>query len=774
VTNTQQSKRFQYHFCIGIKGVIRYDLILRQLNHILSATKNSSSVSMEIAAIAGLVALGYGVSQLGAKNVKKEGYRTLGLQILPQNTPPSDPGMPVPSEYYTIGVQEYMTQAEAAKIKDLNGRLNELLVSGSPEAQKALKAQIQTIIYRAAERRSKSLGSDAKRAAVNMALANSELDMMYKTPGGHTYPSEPNGGPLYGGPISYSTSMPPMGGQNNQGGQNGRGPLPEPIESSIPQVAMVSNGVEESASWIKGNSVYSNLSGQNIPASEFKHSNMQPFFGGSVKQNMTASANTSRLDMYTGAGTTQLQKQEQPPMFNHNVPFGQPFGNEPNADFIKSRMVEPGRRNNEKPFEPTRVGSALGEYGGITGKGGFQQMEINEIMRQAMPTTDKLRVATNPKLTYNNQIVPGAHFISAAALDSGEVRKYRPDTFFINQTGERNGVATSEVLKETVRPMQVMKYTTRTDTSEEFIGAPASQDAFQSYVSGDFRTPMTQQYAGAGYRNTDASSYGGGTKDDYGAQSYEIRPNERSATQDRVVGLNLVPADAGQVAVHYNDDARPTRRGEIVGNIRQSGTAVGYAAGAPAITTWDPSDVARTTIKETTIDWDYRGISGPGAGPERLKVYDPNDIAKPTQKSQLSNDSRIAGPAISVNKNFTSHEAALNMRKNEAKTTVSVLRKPMAGNGNIAVVNGDINQTAKRLTVDDVNDRAMAVNRVSGLTPSTADLGRVKYRLPLKLDVSMERNMPAVIDAIDNNPLNQSLRKNAIRDSMRLKELTGI
>ena len=730
---------------------------------------------MEIAAISGLIALGYAVSKIGAKNNIKEGFHTLCLGIVPQNKPPSDPAIPVPSEYYTIGIQQYMTQEEAAKVKDLNTRLNELAATGSPEGQQAMKAQIQTVLHRAAERRSKALGPEGQRAAANMALSGAELDMMYKTPGGQSYPSEPNGGPQYGGPIAYGTSMPPYRGPGSKEGFQGRGqgPLPEPIESSVPQVAMVSSGVEESASWVKGNSVYSSLSGQNIPSSDFKHSNMQPFFGGSVKQNMTASANTSRLDTFTGAGTTQVQKQEQVPMFNHNVPFGQPFGNEANADFIKSRIVQPGRRNNEQAFEPTRVGSALGEVGGITGKGGFQQFEVNEIMKRAMPTTDKLRVATNPKLTYNNQVVPGAHFIGAAALDAGEVRKYRPDTFFLNETGERNGVATSEVSKETVRPMQVMKYTTRTDTSEEFIGTPASQEAFKSYVAGDYRTPMGQQFGGAGYRNTDGSGYGGGAKDDYGAGSYEVRPNERAQTQDRVVGLNLVPADAGQVAVHYNDDARPTRRGETVGNIRQTGTAVGYAAGAPAITTWDPSDVARTTIKETTIDWDYRGISGPGAGPERLKVYDPNDIAKPTQKSQLSADSRIAGPAISVNKDFTSRESVSNMRKNEAKTTVAVLRKPLAGNGGIAINNGDIQQTAKRLTVDDVNDRAMAVNRVSGITPGTADLGRVKYRLPLKLDVSMERNMPAVIEAVDNNPLNQSLRKNAIRDSMMLEQLQG-
>jgi hypothetical protein len=738
---------------------------------------------MEIAALSGLLALGYAVSQMAspsrqpqAGGERKEGFHTLGVGILPQDYPSSDPSMPVPSEYYTIGIQQYLTKEEAMKIKDLNNRLNDLAATGSVEGPQSMKAQIQTILQRATERRAKEGGSEAKRAAVNAAFAGGELDLMYKTPGGQSYPSEPNAGPKYGGPITYATSMPPIGSSwsaSNAGQGRGKGPMPEPIEAATPMIAMESSGVEASSAWIKGDSVYSSLTGQTIAADDFKHSNMQPYFGGSVKQNMTASANTSRLDMYTGAGTTQVQKQEQKPMFNHSVPFGQPFGNEPNAEFIRSRIVDPSRRNNERPFEVTRVGAGVGEKGGITGKGGFQQFEVNEIMKRAMPTTDKLRVVDKPKLSYNNQIIPGVHFVTAPALDSGEVRKYRPDTFFLNETGERNGVATSEVSKETVRPMQVMKYTTRTDTSEELIGTPASQEAFKSYVDGEHATPQTQQFGGAGYRNNDASSYGLGPRDDYGAATYEVRPNERLATQDRVMGLNLVPADSGQVAVHYNDDARPTRRGETVGNIRQTGTPVGYAAGAPAITTWDPSDVARTTIKETTIDWDYRGISGPGAGPERLKVYDPNDIAKPTQKSQLSQDSRIAGPAISVNKDFTSHEAAFNMRKNESKTTVSVLRKPIAGNGNIAVMNGDIRQTAKRLTMDDVNDRAMAVNRVSGMTPGTADLGRVKYRLPLKLDVSMERNLPAMVEQVDKNPLNQSLRRNAIHDSMLLEKLQG-
>ena len=726
---------------------------------------------MEIAALSGLVALGVAVSHLATGTPKRvakpEGFQTLGLGILPRNTPPSDPAIPVGSEYYTIGIQQYLTPEEGIQVRNINDRINSMAASGNKQGIQSLKAQIETIYERGAQRRSKKQGPDAQRAAANTAMAGTELDMMYN-PSGQLYNSEPNPGPMYGTPLQYGTSLPPMGGQ-----RNGQGPMPEPIDSSTPQISMMSSGVEASSSWIKGDSIVSGLSGQEINASDFKHNNMQPFFRGNAKQNMAPAANTSRLDMFTGAGTTQIQKQEIAPMFNTAVPFGQPFGNEANADFVRSRIVEPGRRNNEKLFEPTRVGPALGDKGGITGNGGFQQLEVNEIMKRAMPTTDKLRTADNQKLSYKNQVIPGTHFVTAPAMDTGEVRKYRPDTFFLNETGERNGIASSDVKKETVRPIQVLKYTSRTDTTEELIGAPASQEAFKSYVSGDYKTPNTQQYGGAGYRNTDASTYGAGSRDDYGARTYEVRPNERMATQERVMGLNLTPAETGQVAVHYEDDARPTRRGETVGNIRQTGTPVGYASGAPAITTWDPSDVARTTVKETTVDFNYRGIMGPGAGPERLKVYDPNDIAKPTQKSQLSQDSRMAGPAISANKDFLSHESANNMRKNDSKTTISRGRKPIAGNGVVAVSNGYVNQTAKRLTVDDMNDRSMAVNRVTGLTPGSADLGRVQYRQPLKLDISMERNMPSVVDAVENNPLNQSLRKNAIRESMMLEQLNG-
>ena len=255
---------------------------------------------MELAALSGLIALGVAVSQLGTTTPKpkQEGYRSLGVGILPQTQPPSDPAVPVPSEYYTVGVQQYLTQEEAIRIRDLNNRMNSLAASGVTEGVQTIKAQIHTILERGATRRSQSMGGDVARAASNTAQLGAELDMMYKTPGGHMYPSEPNGGPKYGTPIQYGTSMPPLRNPTTTG-RSGAGPLPEPIEAATPQIAMVSSGVEASAAWIKGESVVSSLSGQEINAAEFKHNNMQPFFGGSVKQNMTSSANTSRAEQKT-------------------------------------------------------------------------------------------------------------------------------------------------------------------------------------------------------------------------------------------------------------------------------------------------------------------------------------------------------------------------------------------------------------------------------------------------------------------------------------------
>uniref|UniRef100_A0A6C0IE02 Uncharacterized protein n=1 Tax=viral metagenome TaxID=1070528 RepID=A0A6C0IE02_9ZZZZ len=595
-----------------------------------------------------------------------------------------------------------------------------------------------------------------------------ELNMQYQTRYNGQLPSEPNRNP---GPrqnaFDYATQSQPRAYTQ---------PTPQPIQSATSQVTMNAGSVEDEPNYMEGFEVQSHLTGQTMSSSDFTHNNMVPFFGSRVRQNVAVDTNTGILDSYTGSGVNQIQKKEVETMFNTGqTPFGNPFGLENSTAFIESRIDLPRNRGGEKPFEPVRVGAGVGERFGSTGKGGFQQMEVNQLMMEKMPKTDDLRTTDNPKLTYKQPVVPGQHFVTNSAESSGEVRKYKPDTFYIDQTGERFiGAFAQDAQKEGVRPTQVFKHQTRPETSSELIGPAASQEFGESYVTGSYKTPMAQQYGGAGYRNADMTSYYTGNTDaaeaDYGRSSIEIRPNERLATSERTMGLNLTPAETGAVPTHYTDKARPTYRGETIGNIRQTGTPVGYAQGAPALTVWS-DDVARTTVKEGTVNWNYLGVASSASQPNKLKVYDPDDIAKPTQKGQISAKSEYYGVPTSAQQDFTDHTAAYNMRTNPVKEKMSKGRKPMAGNGSIAIFTGDVYQTSKKIDADILNDRANAVNRSMDLPPGSADIGEVRYRVPLKLDISNERNQREMISAVENNPLQQSIFKNAQHDEALYQDL---
>jgi len=605
-----------------------------------------------------------------------------------------------------------------------------------------------------------------------------ELDMMYQSSNGQTYPSDPSSsnGP-YGNAFGYATQQPPYSSPLFSGTQ----PTPQPIDSSVSMMEFRSDHMEEDPQYIDSDYVISPLSGQRIPSKEFKHNNMQPFIKDKNRQNMAPHANTSILDTFNGGGSTQIKKREVENMFaNSQAPYGNPFGMEDNTEFIQSRIASqpPVARNNERPFEPTRVGPGLGDKFGVSGQGGFQQLEINEIMRPK--DTNELRVATRPKDTFEKPVVPGQHYVgqSANVSDVGEVRKYRPDTFYIDESGERFFVTTGDLIKETVRSTQVLPHTTRPETSTEYTGIAASQDYVEGYVTGSYRNPMTQQYGTDGFRNADMTGYYTANPDapeaNYGRSGIEIRPNERNETSERVMALNPAPADNQLVTAHFTDSARPTRRSEIIGNIRMTGTPFHHVDQAPAITVWDPKDVARTTVKESTIYLDRPGIAGgDGASmPQRLKVYDPEDIAKPTQKSQLSAHSSWTGPSGNGAWSDAMDTAfAHNMRTNPNKEQIAQRRKPIAGAGSVATFKGDPGrQTSKKLDADIKNDRPLAVNRPVDLTPSAADIGRVEYRVPLKLDVSRERNTYSAVEAVDQNPFMQSLRKNAELDERAIQE----
>jgi len=543
------------------------------------------------------------------------------------------------------------------------------------------------------------------------------------------------------------------------------------------------------------------LTGIEFKSGEFKHANMVPFFRGHLKQNSLDSANNQVLDSYTGASKTLFAKREQTPFFEPTKePIGNPYGMEAATDFLQSRYVEPKNRGGERPVEPIRVGKGLDDGFTELPSGGFQQTAGEEFMLRRMARTDDLRTANNPKLSYFQPVVPGAAVVTAptAPEDIGEVRKNLPDKFYLNENGERNFVTVGADQKATVRSVQIVRNTTRPDTSKPYEGAAGQVEGKATYTIGSTRTPLAKQMGSWGFRNADLTENFNPDTDaaenDYGKSGVEIRPNERFYTGERVMGLNVVP-DEREVALPQQDFVRPTRAEETI-DLNRVGIEAPVSA-QPKLTVYDPNDVARTTIRETTEDNGYLGIEAPADCAQKLTVYDPDDIMKVTgrntladwdwyrnfgrqdtpgaseirlqdavrntQKAALSAKSAYTGTAIlATGKAEKDQTNARNMRQYAQRENIARGRAPKGSS--VKLFNGEdnINMTFRKLNTDIVNDRENNVDRVAGLPSSTEVLGIQRPRTVLKLDVSAVRNAPIFVSALEENPYVIPLHKSAL------------
>lgn len=460
-------------------------------------------------------------------------------------------------------------------------------------------------------------------------LSSGGYDQLFQLPAGGSLPSEPNPNKA-GGPLHFPVPPPSLPTQQ---------PAPAVTQEAL---QLRPNSWEEAT---QRPLFVSPLTGIEFKPGEFKHANMVPF-AKKFTQPLGDSAYSQTLDDYTGAGTTQFAKREQAPLFEPtNEPMGNPYGMESTTDFMESRVAESRNRANERPVESIRVGKGLNQGYTHLPSGGFQQQAGEDYIQARMPRTDDLRVATNPKSTYSAPVVKGSHYITTGgtAETVGQVSKYLPDKFYLNKDGERNFITTGADLKATVRSTQVMKHTTRPETSKSYSGVAGQAEGKATYTVGSTRTPLAKQMGSWGYRNADLTALFNkdvdASQNDYGKSGVEIRPNERYYTGTRVHATNLAP-DAREGELHLQDEVRATRAEELIDNPRAAGNFTALGGGmAEKATVYDPNDIARTTIKETTIDNDWIGMAAPVEAQPRMTVYDPNDTARTTIKeTTIDND----------------------------------------------------------------------------------------------------------------------------------------
>jgi hypothetical protein len=373
---------------------------------------------------------------------------------------------------------------------------------------------------------------------------------------------------------------------------------------------------------IIGDYTYS-LTGEKVNVSSLSHNNMTPFLKKNVTQNTNVENMYPILDNISGINSLKPQKQEVPCMFKPEINAGGNIcGMKNNDDFFKSRIEISEIANNFFPIEKIRVGPGLNQGYGSESTGGFHQGDTLEYSKPR--NLDELRSKINQHQKYFEIPVKGHIKGPDRRGEIAPMTKQRPDTVF-EQTEDRWLKTTGANSKDTLRPAQNIRPTTRQESHIEYKGPIA-------------RSELNQ-----------------GINDDYGKSKIILYDNERETTEQRTVVTNVTSIIKALVAP-VMDALKYTNKEYTVEAARGVGNPSVQIPSKPTL--YDPvNHIMKTTVKETTIhDGDAGNLTGNKETYSALM-----DNAKTTTKETTIHDNEAG--------NLTGNKETYSALMDNAKTT---------------------------------------------------------------------------------------------------------
>jgi hypothetical protein len=344
------------------------------------------------------------------------------------------------------------------------------------------------------------------------------------------------------------------------------------------------------------------LSGQRVRKEDMKHSNMQPFLKGNITQNTNIEKFSSKLDKDTGMDKFYVQKREVESIFKPTSQISNINGGKGYNDFLRSRINPSRINNNISPVDKVYVGPGLNKGYTSQGTGGYQQSDGLDYARPK--TLDELRSKVDQRQT----VFKMPFKASAKGTDQRGVvtpyKKNKPERTY-GQTEDNWFKTTGTVLKTAERPALALKNPMKQDMHTEYKGGAILQDV-----------------------------KGMAEFDDYGKKNVIVYNNERQFTQSCTV-VNNFSTNVKAMITPVVDAIRLSLKEYMVDATRAGGNP--QAQMPNKLAAHDPSDVLRTTVKETTSqDSDQLNLTGPS------QTYSAaQDEAKTTVKETLIHDSDI-------------------------------------------------------------------------------------------------------------------------------------
>ena len=511
---------------------------------------------------------------------------------------------------------------------------------------------------------------------------------------------------------------------------------------------------------LKGSMQFQSLTGDIKPAKEIRHNNMVPFFGSHVTQRtVNLDGNESALDNMQGAGSQLIRKKAQAPLFAPQKNMGWAHGTPNMSDFFQSRVNPAMNMANVKPFESKNVGPGLNRGYTTLGSGGYNAgMEARE--KWIAKSVDELRIKTNPKVTFPGVILGPKRAVQNRGIE-GKVEKYRPDTFYINGP-ERYFTTTGAEKGPKVRSEEILKAESRTSTTREYFGGGERENE-GTYLPGKYQQPHRpvlkpdSNYPGPAEKNGAWSSCEGKAPCDYGRSSYNAPVNERTLTEDRWGRFGAVAGSViGAVVAPIMDVIRPSRKENVIGNLRPSGNMDGPSQSY----VYNPADRARTTTKETTENNPYPmniNSQRPGGG------YETNPQQSTVQQRDSTNCYYMGDSGnTAATSNAPTYNAAYNAHLNANKSSLSVAPRANAmRQGNMNLFQGSQNISVVKSDEDRLNPAINPGVRGNALSSGAMNYGEIFSRPSLDQGINCQRTQPELLNAFRCNPYTQSLHSAA-------------
>lgn len=494
------------------------------------------------------------------------------------------------------------------------------------------------------------------------------------------------------------------------------------------------------------------LTGEPINKQEFKHNNMAPFFGGKVRGATAESSITeSVLDNMQGQGSQFFAKREQAPMFKPQEGYQYANGAPNSSDFLQSRVNPSMRMANVKPWEEQRVAPGLNKGFTNGGSAGFNSgMEARDLWLDK--TVDELRVDTNPKMSFGlaGHEGPSSYFIKNApsTQTQGKVEKHLPDSYFVS--GPERWLTTTGLEKaQTARGIELLHDVNRTETTAEYYGVRANQ-AEGAYVPQEYQPSRRPVLPVKDHAPIASVGNGSPTTGDYGIQSYNNMPNNRSTTRNDG-NMGNVNGFMKAIVSPLMDFLRPSRKEDVVQNMRISGNPGTTVTNSKI---FNPADRTKTTIREMTeADLDCNHLNVEKQAGNAYLVSQNQPTAQQRDTTTLEHTG-VAGPNGFASSK--SYEAEYMQRNNVNKT--QTLRPNQGGtqifnqNDNISIQKRDGDRDNNRWWVPSAGGTAGVTARAPNETYS-----RVKVSESYDQNVNTDRIAPEILNAFKNNPYTQSL-----------------